>query len=79
MGDFADVSASLKEVFKEIGVRWWLKPRVLIHLIPKADGGYTKVELRAFREAAEIAGAGRVFLLTDHAPVSDAELGKLFP
>jgi len=76
MGDFDEIVECFKEVLKELGQskRMWLKPRLLVHLIPKFDGGYTKVELRAFREAAESAGGIRTYMLADHDPISDQEL-----
>jgi actin-like ATPase involved in cell morphogenesis len=78
MGEFQEISACLKDVLHQLGSRPWFKARVLIHLIPKVEGGYTNVELRAFREAAEQAGAGPVWLLKDHPAASDTELGVLF-
>jgi hypothetical protein len=78
MGEFQEIATCLKGVLHQLGSRPWFKARVLIHLVPKVEGGYTNVELRAFREAAELAGAGPVFLLKDHPAVSDAELGALF-
>jgi actin-like ATPase involved in cell morphogenesis len=78
MGEFQEVTACLKNVLQQLGSRPWLKARVLIHLVPAVEGGYTNVELRAFREAAEQAGAGPVWLLKDHPPASDAELQSLF-
>ena len=76
MGDFTQVEACLKEVFETLGVRSWRSRAAiaLIHLVPKADGGYTNVELRAFREAALGAGAAQAYLLADHPPLtSDQE------
>lgn len=48
-------------------------PIVLAHLIPQVEGGYTNVELRAFREAMVGAGAAQVYLLADHPPPAVAQ------
>jgi hypothetical protein len=71
MGDFTAVEAAMREALEKIGLRKWYSraPITLTHLLPKVDGGYTNVELRAFREAAIGAGAARSYLLADHPPL----------
>ncbi|WP_049721571.1 hypothetical protein [Gilvimarinus polysaccharolyticus] len=52
-----------------------IKPKVLVHLVPEAAGGYTELELRFFREAALGGGAAVVYLLDSlYGPQPDSEL-----
>ncbi len=78
-GDFTQIQAALASVFKEFwGPQMWLlKPHALIHLVPKVEGGYTNIELRAFKEAAECAGAKMSWMCTDkYGPLSDEQLAE---
>ena len=77
MGEFYEMKKSLRKVLEQLGLRRWYmaKPVVLVHLIPKVEGGYTNVELRAFREAMLAAGVGEVYLLIDHPPLTAHERG----
>mgnify|MGYP000356639003 CR=1 FL=1 len=72
MGDFAEVEQCLRKMLEQLGLRRWYmaKPIALVHLVPQVEGGYTNVELRAFREAMAAAGAGEVYLLVDHPPLT---------
>ena len=78
MGDFQAVAVSFKSAFKELypGLRL-LKPRAVVHLIPAVEGGYTNVELRAFNEAAAMAGASFTFMSTYERPHTDSELAEI--
>jgi hypothetical protein len=75
MGDITKVeesfSAALKELVPTIRL---LKPKGLVHLLPVYEGGYTNVELRAFKEAGELAGINFAFLSTLDRPHTDAEI-----
>jgi len=53
MGEFDEAQKSLRKVLEQLGLcRWYrAKPVALVHLVPQVEGGYTNVELRAFREA----------------------------
>ena len=75
MGDFTAVERCFKEVVSQLGLNEWYvrAPITLVHLIPKVDGGYTNVELRAFREAMVGAGAAQVYLLANHPPLTPAQ------
>jgi hypothetical protein len=75
MGDFAAVQAGMKEALAQLGLGRWYKraPVTLTHLLPKVEGGYTNVELRAFREAALGAGSAQAYLLADHPPLTGAD------
>jgi hypothetical protein len=78
MGDFQSVAGSLAAAFREIYPALRLfKPRALIHLIPEFEGGYTNVELRAFNEAAVMAGASFAFMSTYERPHTDSELAEI--
>jgi hypothetical protein len=77
-GSFRLISHSVRELFKELKIPfpWFGRPDVLMHLFADPEGGYTDIELRAFREAMVNAGAGDVFLCTDGRlpPFSDSAL-----
>lgn len=72
MGEFGEVERCLRALLDKLGLcRWFARaPIALVHLVPEAHGGYTNVELRAFREAMVGAGAAQVFLLADHPPLT---------
>ena len=75
MGDFEAIAAAFKAALKELlPTINLLKPKGLIHLIPQLEGGYTNVELRAFKEAGETAGINFAFLSTLERPHTDTEL-----
>lgn len=76
MGDFLAIEALLREALARLKAGL-LAPRVLLHLLPDAEGGYTDVEQRAFLEAARGAGAASVRLQLAGAPLSDAEVRDL--
>lgn len=76
-GGFIEVEKTFKEAISaQPKILFGLvKPKVLVHLIPKMDGGYTDLELRFFREAALGGGASEAYLLDNKfAPQSDDEL-----
>jgi hypothetical protein len=55
-----------------------IKPKVLVHLVPTMEGGYTDVELRFFREAAYGGGASEIYLADDkYHPQQDHELADI--
>lgn len=83
MGEFTEVQDAMKSALEQLGLLPWYKraPISLTHLLPKVEGGYTNVELRAFREAALGAGSAHAYLLKDHPPLSTSdhsEIKKLF-
>jgi len=80
-GNFAEIEKKLREIFAEIRtVQMRLrKPIALVHLIPKAEGGYTNIELRAFKDAAESAGASFGWLCDDkYGPLSETQIAEMF-
>lgn len=80
MGDFTAVEACFRALLSELGSQGLLAiaPRVLVHLMPEADGGYTDVELRAFDEAARSAGARQCVVVTGGAPRPDDDIARAF-
>ena len=80
MGNFEEIESALGELVAELRAlqRMWLRPKILVHLLPEFDGGYTDVELRAFREAGASAGCAESWVLVDHAIASDEQLEMLF-
>jgi hypothetical protein len=80
-GDYLQIQEALRGIFKELWVpqMWLRRPFALIHLIPKAEGGYTSIELRAFKEAAEGAGAKMGWLCDDkYGPLSEQQVADVF-
>ena len=76
-GDFFQLQQCLTELFRELQTPLMrlIKPDALVHLRPQVEGGYTNIELRAFKELATGAGARSVFLCTDrHGPLSDSQI-----
>lgn len=78
MGDFEAVHKAFQSALREL-CPWGrlIKPRALVHLPPDVEGGYTNVELRAFKEAAEMAGASFSFMSTFERPHTDQELAEI--
>lgn len=79
-GSFVEVEKTFKQAISaQPKVLFGLvKPKVLIHLVPEMEGGYTDLELRFFREAALGGGASEVFLMTNKfGPQPDSELNDV--
>jgi hypothetical protein len=72
MGNFQAVEALFRQALARLK-GGWLAPRVLLHLMPDAAGGYTDVEQRAFIEAARGAGAVAVRLQLAGPALTDAQ------
>ena len=80
-GKFMPIQEAIASALSELeAIRFGvIKPRGIIHLIPHFDGGYTDIELRAFREAAEAAGIFRPLLLDSKtSPLSDVQVKEVF-
>ena len=79
MGNFIEVQAAMKEAFTRLRVTAWYQraPVALTHLMPTVEGGYTNVELRAFREAALGAGASQSWMLANHPPLSPHDIEEV--
>ncbi len=80
-GNFSEIVECLQAAFRELSSAQMrvLKPHVLVHLVPKVEGGHTNVELRAFKEAAEAAGAHMGWLLDGkNGPLSDDQVEEVF-
>jgi hypothetical protein len=75
MGDYPGVEATFKKLLDKLGLRAWYKrkPWALVHLPDPIEGGYTPVEMRAFREAALSAGCSDVWLLDSKESVLSKE------
>jgi hypothetical protein len=79
MGDFTAVESAMKEALAKLGLKgiFTRAPVVLTHLLPEAEGGYTNVELRAFREAVLGAGAAQSWLLANHPQLSVTDFAEV--
>ena len=79
-GDFFAIQKGLRDIFDQLSTPWMkiVKPCALLHLVPRAEGGYTNIELRAFKEAVESSGA-RMGLLCDdkYGPLSDSQISEV--
>ena len=75
VSDFAMAEQLLKyQVRQSVGKSFFsASPRILLHPLGDPAGGFTQVELRAFRELALGAGASQMYLKTG-APLTDEEL-----
>jgi hypothetical protein len=80
MGDFSAIESLFRSAVKELTPGWLLRPRlkILVHLVPEAEGGYTNVEQRAFQEAAVTAGARACKVVLGVQPLSDDQVAKAF-
>ena len=77
IGSFDSLATGMRRVLVETRAISFLviQPRVLVHLIPPADGGYTQPELRAVRQAALEAGFISPLLCgSEYSPLSDQEI-----
>ncbi|WP_229613480.1 hypothetical protein [Vibrio parahaemolyticus] len=65
MGDFFAVQECLISISKELIPKsiFSLAPVAVVHLLETSDGGYTNVEIRAFKEAVLGAGARAVYFV----------------
>ena len=76
-GKFIEVEKTFKEAISAQPKVFFglVKPKVLVHLVPEMEGGYTDLELRFFREAAFGGGASEIYLLdSKYSPQPDSEL-----
>ena len=79
-GKFAEVESAFRELISsQPKVLFGLvKPKVLVHLVLEAEGGYTELELRFFREAALGGGASQIYLVDNKFPPQpDSELNDV--
>jgi len=79
-GNFLEVEKTFKEAIAAQPKVFFglLKPKVLVHLIPEMEGGYTDLELRFFREAALGGGASEIHLFDNkYCPQPDKELNNV--
>ncbi|PKF48936.1 hypothetical protein [Enterovibrio nigricans] len=79
MGDFFEIEKCLKEISTELLPKtlFSLAPIAVVQLLETSEGGYTNVEVRAFREAALGAGARRVFFPESTSMLSPSEITNL--
>lgn len=78
-GDFHAIRKQLQVIVRELSTPMMkvIKPHALVHLVQGIDGGYTNIELRAFKEAIESAGAGTGWLCDDkYGPLSDSQISQ---
>lgn len=80
-GDFKEIEKVIAATLKHFcGVFSYIfKPVILVHLIPKYEGGYTNVELSAFQLAARAAGVSMCLMCDDKfGPLSENQLKETF-
>jgi hypothetical protein len=79
-GDFHAIHKGLRGILLELSTPMMkvIKPHALVHLVGKVQGGYTNIELRAFKEAVETAGARTGWLCDDkYEPLSDDQISEV--
>ena len=75
VSDFASAEALIRIQLQRVLGKGWLRvaPSVVMHPLGNPDGGFTQVELRAFREMAMGAGASTARVWTGR-PLANHEL-----
>ena len=75
VSDFASAEALIRIQLQRVLGKGWLRvaPSVVMHPLGNPDGGFTQVELRAFREMAMSAGASTARVWTGR-PLANHEL-----
>jgi hypothetical protein len=76
MGNFMEIEDCFKSIAKELAPRRFLlqAPIAVVHLLESVEGGYTNVEIRAFREAALGAGARDTFMPSNKSKLSETQI-----
>jgi len=76
MGHFMEIEDCFKSIAKELAPRRFLlqDPTAVVHLLESVEGGYTNVEIRAFREAAFGAGAREIFVPNSNSKLSKSQI-----
>lgn len=76
MGSFVEIEKAFTKIIKEVAAKSLFKPAPVayIHLMVEVEGGYTDVELRAFKEAVLGAGAREVYLPDSRVPLTKEQL-----
>ncbi|MDH5730296.1 MAG: hypothetical protein OEZ58_14965 [Gammaproteobacteria bacterium] len=80
-GNWKDLEVAISEIILEYcgSIGRVIKPILLIHLIPKFDGGYTTSELAIFKQVGENAGAHICLMCDDkYGPLKNEELRDVF-
>lgn len=72
VGDWFVLVEDMETVLRNIFDRRWVRSDLLICLNGIDEGGYTEIERRAFREAAQAAGAKSIYLSEQGIPVRTA-------
>ena len=64
IGNFEKLEEIFAQAIKEIGGKSFFRPSpvVYLHLLDEIEGGYTQIEVRAFKEAALGGGAREIFM-----------------
>ncbi|MBO0154602.1 MULTISPECIES: hypothetical protein [Vibrio] len=79
MGDFFEIERCLKDISAELLPKtlFSLSPIAIVQLLEASEGGYTNVEIRAFREAILGTGARRVYFPESKSVLSSSEIKGL--
>lgn len=79
-GDFSEVESTVKDAISKQPKTWFgmFKPAVVIHLVPAAEGGYTMLEEKFFREAVLSSGVSKIiFISNERSVLNDERLYEL--
>lgn len=76
MGSFEETEKAFSQILNKVSPKSFFKPALIayVHLIDTVEGGYTDVELRAFKEAVISAGAREVYMPDSRAPLTKEQL-----
>ena len=80
-GDWEKIELGLKSIIRKHTnfMGYVFKPILLVHLVPKLEGGYSTSEMKIFNLLAISAGAHFCYMCLDkYDPLSDKELKDLF-
>ncbi|HHC6693706.1 hypothetical protein CGJ04_23045 [Vibrio parahaemolyticus] len=79
MGDFYEIEKCLKDISAELLPKtlFSFSPIAIVQLLETSEGGYTNVEIRAFREAVLGTGARRVYFPESQSVLSLSEIKSL--
>jgi hypothetical protein len=80
-GDWREIESTFKKIIISHGSTYnrIIKPTLLVHLIPKFEGGYTSSELRLFQQVGVSAGANFCLICEDkYGPLTNEQLTSVF-
>lgn len=81
MGNFNRTEEAFRQIINKVAPKSFFKlsPVIYLHLYDEVEGGYTDIEIRAFKEAALGAGGRGVFMVNSRRTLTKEQLlGRVF-